>query len=357
MSSVDSILTRLIDFGPTAATVIGAIVVIAVARLILNRRLASQADQGFRVQMAVLVLSLVGLVAVILTLPVKAETTVQLLSLLGLLLSAAIALSATTFVGNIMAGLMLRAVKNFRPGDFIRVGEQFGRVSERGLFHIEIQTEDRDLTTMPNLYLVTNPVKVIRSDGTLITCEVSLGYDVSRRRICAALVQAATDTGLNEPFVHVTELGDYSVTYRVAGMLTEVKSLLTTRSRLREMTLDRLHESGIEIVSPTFMNQRVLDPGRAFIPAGEASVADVTTGTESPEAVVFDKADEAESLENLRLRQEQIKVELEALKKAADAAVLDSEREPIVKQRDSLKKRLENLTAYIARRTEEDKQS
>ena len=67
----------------------------------------------------------------------------QLLALLGLALTAVIALSSTTFVANAMAGLMLRSVKSFRPGDFIRVGEQSGRVTERGRSSIFAPSETR----------------------------------------------------------------------------------------------------------------------------------------------------------------------------------------------------------------------
>jgi small-conductance mechanosensitive channel len=277
------------------------------------------------------------------------------LSLLGILLSAAIALSATTFVGNVMAGLMLRAVKNFRPGDFIRVGDHFGRVSERGLFHIEIQTEDRDLTTLPNLFLVTNPVKVVRSSGTLITAEVSLGYDVARDMVERSLLEAATDAGLQEPFVHVMQLGDFSVTYRIAGLLTEVKGLLSTRSRLHQMMLDHLHEAGIEIVSPTFMNQRVLPLDRRFVakPVAEA-IAD-TGPKDLPEAVVFDKADEAESLERLRERQKELEDELAELKSALSAATDDDDRASMEQKMEFAKARLERLAAYIAEREKREK--
>ena len=52
---------------------------------------------------------------------------------------------------------MLRTVRNFRAGDFIRVNDQFGRVTDRGLFHVEIQTADSDLITLPNLYLAAEP--------------------------------------------------------------------------------------------------------------------------------------------------------------------------------------------------------
>ena len=78
-----------------------------------------------------------------------------------------------------MAGLMLQVAKSFSPGDFVRVGEYFGRVTERGLFHVEKQTEDRDLTTLPNLHLATNSITVVHSAGTIVSAELSLGYDVS----------------------------------------------------------------------------------------------------------------------------------------------------------------------------------
>ena len=79
-------------------------------------------------------------------------------------------------------------------------------------------------------------------------------------------VEAALESGLKDPFVHVRELGDHSVLYRVAGLLENVESLISARSRLRESMLDTLHAAEIEIVSPTFMNSRVYSVDREFIP-------------------------------------------------------------------------------------------
>lgn len=225
-------------------------------------------------QLALLVVTALGIVAVVLALPVKDTLRGQLLGLLGLVLTGVIALSSTTFVANAMAGLMLRAVGNFRPGDWVRVGDQFGRVTERGLFHTEIQTEDRDLATLPNLYLVTNPVKVVRASGTIVSTTLSLGYDLDHAEIEALLVEAAKASGLEEPFVQILELRDFSVTYRIAGFLPEVKRLLTVRSRLQASVLDTLHGASVEIVSPTFMNQRQLAEGVRFVPSKRAPAAD-----------------------------------------------------------------------------------
>ncbi len=70
-----------------------------------------------------------------------------------------------------------------------------------GSSYSEDRSEDRDLTTLPNLYLVTTPVTVVRSSGTIVSATVSLGYDVPRSRIEALLKQAAERAELVEPFV------------------------------------------------------------------------------------------------------------------------------------------------------------
>jgi small-conductance mechanosensitive channel len=85
----------------------------------------------------------------------------------------------------------------------LQVAEQFRRVTERGLLSTEIQTEDRDLVTLPNLHLVTNPVRVVRPSGTIVTAEVSLGDDVHHEMVETLLTAAAVDAGLKDPFVLV----------------------------------------------------------------------------------------------------------------------------------------------------------
>jgi small-conductance mechanosensitive channel len=303
------------DILPTIGMVLVVVLVMAVARLILSRRYAGKSVSHFRLQVVMTILFFAGLLAVILVLPLNNTLKVQLLSLIGILLSAAIALSSTTFVGNAMAGMMIRVLRNFRAGDFIEVGEFYGRVTERGLFHTEIQIEDRDLITFPNLHLVTNPVRVAQASGTIVAATVSLGYDIPRAKIELALIRAARAAKLQEPFVQVTSLGDFSITYRIAGLLPEVKQIITTHSNLREQMLDALHQDGIEIVSPTFMNTRAYQPDRAFIPAQTASapISD-SEAKATPEDLLFDKADEAESLEKLRERYEAMGEDIEKTK-------------------------------------------
>jgi small-conductance mechanosensitive channel len=295
---------------------IGIVVITAVYRIVMRRQVPTS---GSRISQQLLIAALGGvlLIMVILQLPIGEAERGQLLSLLGILVTAAIALSSTTLIGNAMAGLMLRSIRNFQPGDFIVVDGHRGRVSVLGLLRTEIQTERRNLTTLPNLYLITNPVTVVRPSGTFISATVSLGYDVPREKIERCLEEAAENAGLTEPFVFVLELGDFSITYQAAGFLEEVKYLISAESKLRECMLDALHRTGIEIVSPTFMNQRQLAAERLFIPeVGSTTESKPLAADESrPEERMFDKAEQAESQAKTEQQLGEVTEQLEKLKK------------------------------------------
>ncbi|MGC9450642.1 MAG: mechanosensitive ion channel family protein [Oceanipulchritudo sp.] len=285
--------------------------------LLLGRRPDLGNEKKIFRQLLMILLTLLGIVAVAVALPVEESTRNQVIAFIGLVVSGILAFSSTTIFANLMAGVMMRITRPFRAGDFVKVREFFGRVSERGLLDTEIQTETRELIAIPNTYLITNPVSVIRSSGTIVSASLSLGYDVHHSRIEPLLVEAAQASGLEDPYVHITEIGNFAVTYRINGMLRDVKSLLTARSSLLRAVLDTLHREEIEIVSPTFMNQRQLGADRLFVPPPL-----VATSPESPtqaEQMVFDKAEEAEKRELERLRLEKEIEELEkSLKEAGE---------------------------------------
>lgn len=337
-------------------TLLPAIIVVAMVVLILwginwfllGRK--QELGEGNRVtkRLIMVLLSLVGVIVILIVLPVSDTTRGQLLGFLGLLLSAIIALSSTTFVSNAMAGLMLRNVNSFRSGDFIRVNKQFGRVTERGLFHTEIQTENRNLVTIPNLFLITNPVNVVRSSGTIVSATVSLGYDVPHQLIKEQLKKAAIVAKLEEPFFQILDLGDFSVTYRIAGFLKEVKLLLSAQSNLRQMMLDNLHSVNIEIVSPTFMNQRQIKVDAfAMPPKKRGRKKESLVDEQAPEEIIFDKADKAQKIEELQFEHDNLAkeiVELESSKKDSseeDVVLIQKEIDRKEKKVDSLKSRID----------------
>jgi small conductance mechanosensitive channel len=322
MDYLKSIPDLLLEWLPVLITfLIGILVLTAAYRLLIKR--APPASSTL-VSRQLLMASLTGIlvIVVILEMPIGDAPRGQLMSLLGILFTAAVALSSTTLLGNAMAGLMLRSIRNFKPGDFIIVDGHRGRVSALGLLRTEIQTERRNLTTLPNLYLVNNPVTVVRPSGTLISGTVSLGYDVPRRQIERCLTEAAENAGLTDPFVHVLELGDYSITYQAAGFLEEVKYLISAESELRESMLDALHLAGIEIVSPSFMNQRQVGTDRVFIPEvrAPAKTKPLAADESRPEERMFDKAELAETEAKAEEQLKGVHSEIEELKKNESTA-------------------------------------
>ena len=326
---------------PFVLVLAGVIAVLFSARRVLYSRFGTDKGKSLiPLQLTLLALSAIGFVVVIMAFPMSDTTQGQVLSLLGVLLTGIIAFSSTTFVANIVAGLMLRSVETFNLGDFIRVDEQWGRVSERGLFHTEIQTEDRDLITFPNLYLATHPITVVRKSGTMVSSKLSLGYDVPHTKVEELMQRAAINAQLQDPFVHVNDLGDFSVTYRVSGFLTDVKQLLTVKSNLRKQILDTFHAASIEIVSPTFMNQRRLSPDEQHIPT-TTQRSTRRAASSKAEDIVFDKAEKAEKLEQLRSQRHLLKDQLRLPREErADPGISD---DSLQQQIDSLKRQIDSI--------------
>ena len=320
---------------------------------VVHRLLVARADKTgenrvFQRQLIMIVLTALCAVIVIFFLPVSDSLRTNLLALLGILFSGVLGLSSTTLVANGMAGFMMRSAKSFHSGDFIRVGSHFGRVTERGLFHIEIQTEDRELTTLPNLYLISNPLTVVRSSGTIISATLSLGYDVAHGQVEPLLLESARQSGLEDPFVRIMELGNFAVTYRISGFLGDVKQLLTARSGLNAKVLDMLHSKGIEIMSPNIMTQRQLAPGSRILPATGAPPATASPAAEevAPEEIIFDKAEKAERIEKLQREREGLNKDLGEMEKHLRDAE-ESQRPAIESEMGQKRSRLATLDAAL----------
>lgn len=336
MQFVESILNLLLALLPSGIVLVASGAVLWGCHwLLIGRRPELGSERKFPLQILLLTLTIVGILAIVITLPIAESSRNQIIGLIGILISGTIAFSSTNIIANLMAGVLLRITKPFRTGDFVRVGEFFGRVTERGLFDTEIQSESRELIAIPNTYLVKNPVSTIRSSGAIVSATLSLGYDVNHLQIEPLLIKAAEESGLKDPFVHIIELGNFSITYRASGLLEEVKGILTARSNLFRAILETLHGQGIEIMSPSFMNQRQIGNDQKIVPifvktapAEEAAIA---------EEIIFDKAELAEQIEiEKEALIEDIKI-MELALKEAQGERKDQLKESIEQKRERLK--------------------
>lgn len=326
------------------------------SKVFIDRKVKEKEEEGRRLKKkdlgiyrsgGLFLLIMFGVILITLILPWKDDFRKDIMSLIGVVLSAVLALSSATFIGNGLAGVMLRIINNFKPGDLIQVNEFFGKITERGLFHTELQTESSDLTTLPNMYLTINPVNVMRKSGTFITGTCSLGYDVNRQKIEKVLLDAADRAELKKSFVRVKELGDFSVVYTVSGKVENLKGVLTSQSRLNAMILDALHDANIEIVSPSFMNQRQVGDA-VFIPKKMRTNL-VEESAKISEDKVFDKADEVvlieerkETLTEIEAKIKQYNEDLKNCNEEAKKEELEKEIERCLSIKARVQENIEN---------------
>ncbi|BFT29025.1 mechanosensitive ion channel [Alteromonas sp. D210916BOD_24] len=318
---VDTLFSAIFPFIPLVVALVFVVGILAgLHYLLLAKQSHLSNEQKLPRQVSMLVLTIVGAVVIAMALPVSESTRNQVIALIGVLISGVIAFSSTTMVGNLMAGIVLRVNRPFKVGDFIKVEGYSGRVTEMGLLDTEIQTESRELIAFANTLMVNSPVSVTRASGAVVSVELSLGYDLHHSVVERHLIAAAKNAQLSDPFVQVIALGDFSVNYRISGLLLEVNSLVSARSRLHKAVLDALHDNDIEIVSPNFVNQRPQVEGSKILaktpvhnisstnPSDPHHVASENT----PEDVIFDKAEQAQQQEKTKESLTQTLAEIES---------------------------------------------
>ena len=347
----EAIQAALLEFMPLFFTVISVLLVLWIAHMLL---IARQTDLGseklFPRLLTMMGLTLIGMVVIVLAIPVESDTRHQIIGLIGLVISAVFVFSSGNIFANLMAGIQLRVTSPFRVGDFIQVNEHFGRVAERGLFDTEVQSESREVIVIPNTFLVTHPVATVRNSGAIVSTSLSLAYDLNHNQIRPLLLEAATASGLKEPFVHIQALGDFSITYRISGVLTEVKGLITARSNLRIAVLDILHREHIEIVPS---GQRQLDAAEKALlrSARQREKQKAWVDNTVAEEIVCDKAEQAEQFS---IEKSQLHVGMAALKEQLETAE-GEEKHVVSLELEHMKEQLATLDLIIAEVLEEKK--
>ena len=347
----EAIQAALLEFMPLFFTVISVLLVLWIAHMLL---IARQTDLGseklFPRLLTMMGLTLIGMVVIVLAIPVESDTRNQIIGLIGLVISAVFVFSSGNIFANLMAGILLRVTSPFRVGDFIQVNEHFGRVAERGLFDTEVQSESRELIAIPNTLLVTHPVATVRNSGVIVSTTLSLAYDLNHNQIRPLLLEAAATSGLKEPFVHIQALGDFSITYRISGVLTETKELIAARSNLRIAVLDILHREHIEIVPS---GQRQLDAAEKALlrSARQREKQKAWVDNTVAEEIVFDKAEQAEQFSTEKSQLHGGIAALEEQLKTAEG----EEKQVVSLELEHMKEQLATLDLIIAEVLEEKK--
>jgi len=182
---------------------------------------------------------------------------------LSVLIGLMISLGASSVVGQAAAGLILTYTRTLRPGEFVRIGEYEGTVTELGMFTTRIRTGLGEVLTLPNSMITgtvtKNYSRTVQGAGYVVDTVVTIGYDTPWRQVEAMLLEAARRTSgvLEDPPAQVfqTALSDFYPEYRL------VAQAIPSQPRPRAVLLSMLHaniqdvfnEHGVQIMSPHYL--------------------------------------------------------------------------------------------------------
>lgn len=198
----------------------------------------------------------------------------------GLVLS----LGSSGIVNQAMSGLVIMYARAFRPGDYVRLGDTEGVVTELGMLSTKVRTNKHEEVTIPNAVLVSatakNYSRLSEQEGVLVHTAVTIGYDTPWRQVQALLIMAADrTTGVRRdprPFVRQTALSDFYVAYELNAALERPEERIAVLSALHANILDCFNEYGVQIMSPHYEGDppspKVV-PGHAWMSPPAAELA------------------------------------------------------------------------------------
>lgn len=178
----------------------------------------------------------------------------------SLFLGIIFSLGSSSFIANAIAGYSMTYRRAFRVGDRVRIGDVVGDVTAVRMQATHIKTPKNEEVTVPNSQIlaanVVNYSRLASEDGLLLHATVGIGYETPWRQVEAMLLLAAERTaGLMKeprPFVHLTALGDFCVTYEVNVSCATAQQMPDLYAELHRQILDVFNEYGVQIMTPAY---------------------------------------------------------------------------------------------------------
>lgn len=139
-------------------------------------------------------------VAVLWIVPIIFNITFQNFLVIAGAASVAVGFAFKDYVSSLIAGVVAIFERPYRPGDWIRVGDDYGEVISVGLRAIRLRTADHNVVTVPHLRLWTEQVSNGNDGAQTLQCVADFwlapGHDA------AAVRAALTDVALTSAWLN-----------------------------------------------------------------------------------------------------------------------------------------------------------
>jgi small-conductance mechanosensitive channel len=181
---------------------------------------------------------------------------------LSVLLGIMVSIGASGLVGQVVAGMILIYTRALSLGEYVRIQDCEGTVTEISLFVTRLRTGTGEEYALPNSLVLGNITKNLSrlapGGGYVLDTTITIGYDTPWRQVQAMMLEAAHSLPQvakePAPYVVQTALSDYYVAYRlvvlVQGPDTPNRALVS--SSLNAAILDAFNRYGVQIMSPNY---------------------------------------------------------------------------------------------------------
>lgn len=216
---------------------------------------------------------------------------------LSVILGLMVSIGASGLVGQIASGVILVYTRALLLGEYVRIHECEGTVTELGLFVTRLRTGLGEEITLPNAlvlaHVTRNFSRVTDGSGFVLDTTVTIGYDVPWRQVHAMLLEAANtipEMGHNPaPYVVQSALSDFYVAYKLVVYVSADKPAKRARvaSDLNAAIQDVFNRNGVQIMSPHYFvdpeNPKIVPQSRWYVaPAAPASAQVKTQAARLP---------------------------------------------------------------------------
>lgn len=182
---------------------------------------------------------------------------------LSVLLGVMVSIGASGLVGQIASGMILVFTRSLKAGEYVRIQDCEGTVTQLGLFVTRLKTGIGEEIALPNFLVVSHVTRNYSRNagegGYVLDTTITLGYDTPWRQAHALLLEAAgripelrKDPA---PYVIQSALGDFSVAYRLVVQVNARAGLARPRilSDLNAAIQDVFNQYGVQIMSPHYV--------------------------------------------------------------------------------------------------------
>lgn len=235
------------------ALAFGVVRFVVAMALGLRRRLSSAPSAKIHRDVADFVLYVLVAIPILKT-QLKLDVTTMLGTSAVLSLVLGFALQDT--LGNLFSGLSLQLEAPYRVGDFVRVGEQEGRVTQVNWRSTRILTMRREEVTVPNSQVAKQVVTNLSRGGQPVAIDLTFGasYSAAPNYVRAETLETLREAPLvlNDPppWVRVSAFGDSAVTYKIRFFLSDYANLPHATDEVLSRLWYRFGRDGIEIPFP-----------------------------------------------------------------------------------------------------------